>query len=182
MQRKNWFIMLAVLMISSLAIPVFAAEKGFSGKDKTFFKDAASGGMMEVQLGQIAKEKAQSQEVKDFASKMVTEHGKANEELKTLAQKKNMTVPDKLERKHKSMMDKVQKASGAEFDKKYMKHMVKDHTEDVKKFKEASQNVKDTELKAWADKTLPVLQQHLQSAKEIARKIGAEVDKDAGKM
>ena len=93
-----------------------------------------------------------------------------------------MTVPDKLERKHKSMMDKVQKASGAEFDKKYMKHMVKDHTEDVKKFKEASQNVKDTELKAWADKTLPVLQQHLQSAKEIARKIGAEVDKDAGKM
>ena len=120
------------------SLSAFAAEKGPSGADKDFFKKAASGGMMEVELGQMAQSKGQSQEVKDFGSKMVTDHGKANDELKSLAQQKQWTMPTKMERKHKSMVDKLTKASGPEFDKKYMTEMVKDHKKDVAEFQKAA--------------------------------------------
>lgn len=179
--RKGTFLAIMVgLLTLVFAIPLFAADKEPSGADKKFFKDAASGGMMEVQLGQLAKDKALSQEVKDFGARMVTDHGKANDELKQLAQQKKWTLPTKLERKHKSMVDKVQKASGAEFDKIYMKSMVKDHSKDVEEFRKATQKVKDPELKAWAEKTLPVLEQHQQMAKDLAAKVGVDMGK-AGK-
>ncbi|OGT97652.1 MAG: DUF305 domain-containing protein [Geobacteraceae bacterium GWB2_52_12] len=177
MLKKTWLGVLIGLLALGFAIPLLAAEKGLSGEDKKFFKDAASGGMMEVQLGQLAKDKAQSQEVKDFGSRMVTDHGKANDELKQLAQQKTWTLPTKLERKHKSMVDKLQKVSGTEFDKQYMKGMVMDHTKDVEEFRKATQKVKDPELKAWAEKTLPVLEQHLQMAKETAGKVGVDMQK-----
>lgn len=180
MRKSCWMAILVGLVGLVMALPLFAADKGLSGADKKFFKEAASGGMMEVQLGQLAKDKAQSQEVKDFGARMVADHGKANDELKQLAQQKKWTMPAKLEHKHKSMIDKAQKTSGPEFDKKYMEGMVKDHAKDVEDFRKATEKVKDPELKAWAQKTLPVLEQHLQSAKDIAGKLGVDVEK-AGK-
>ena len=176
MLKRTWLGLVIGLLVLGFAIPLFAAEK-LSGEDKKFFKDAASGGMMEVQLGQLAKDKAQSQDVKDYGARMVTDHGKANDELKQLAQQKKWTLPTKLERKHKSMVEKLQKVSGAEFDKQYMKGMVKDHTKDVEEFRKATQKVKDPELKAWAEKTLPVLEQHLQMAQETAGKVGVDMQK-----
>ena len=176
MLKRTWLGVLIGLLALGFAIPLFAAEK-LGGEDKKFFKDAASGGMMEVQLGQLAKDKAQSQEVKDYGSRMVTDHGKANDELKQLAQQKKWTLPTKLERKHKSMVDKLQKVSGAEFDKQYMKGMVMDHNKDVEEFRKATQKVKDPELKAWAEKTLPVLEQHLQMAMDTAGKVGVDTQK-----
>ncbi|GAB7025517.1 DUF4142 domain-containing protein [Geotalea toluenoxydans] len=173
--RVSIVLMVSLFLLGTVTMAAFAAEKGLAGKDKDFIKKAASGGMMEVELGQLAQSKAQSQEVKDFGSRMVTDHGKANEELKTLAQQKNVTLPTKLERKHKSMVDKLNKASAAEFDKKYMSDMVKDHKHDVEDFRKATQKVKDPEVKAWAEKTLPVLEQHLQQAQELATKVGAKV-------
>ncbi|MBT1071405.1 DUF4142 domain-containing protein [Pelotalea chapellei] len=180
MRKGTWLGILIGLLAIAFAIPLFAADKGPSGADKKFFMEAASGGMMEVQLGQLARDKGQTQDVKDFGSRMVTDHTKANDELKQLAQQKNWTMPTKLERKHKSMMDKMQKASGPEFDKQYMKGMVKDHTKDIEDFRKATEKVKDPDLKAWAQKTLPVLEQHLQLAKDTAGKVGADVGK-AGK-
>lgn len=180
MRKSGWLAILVGLVGLVMALPLFAADKGLGGADKKFFKEAASGGMMEVQLGQLAKDKAQSQEVKDFGGRMVADHGKANDELKQLAQQKKWTMPTKLEHKHKSMIDKVQKTSGPDFDKKYMEGMVKDHVKDIEDFRKATEKVKDPELKAWAQKTLPVLEQHLQSAKGIAGKLGVDVEK-AGK-
>ncbi|WP_243374202.1 DUF4142 domain-containing protein [Geotalea sp. SG265] len=175
--KKNRFSILLIvsLFLAFLATAALAADKGVAGKDKDFIKKAASGGMMEVELGQIAKSKGQSQEVKDFGNRMVTDHGKANDELKTLAQQKNVPLPAKLEHKHQSKVDKLNKASAADFDKKYMTEMVKDHKDDVEDFRKATQKVKDPEVKAWAEKTLPVLEQHLQQAKEVAQKVGAKV-------
>lgn len=174
-KRVSIILMISLFVLSTVTMMAFAADKGLAGKDKDFIKKAASAGMMEVELGQLAQSKAQSQEVKDFGSRMVTDHGKANEELKALAQQKNVPLPTKLEHKHKSMVDKLNKASGSDFDKKYMSEMVKDHKDDVDEFKKATQKVKDPELKAWAEKTLPVLEQHLQQAREVAPKVGAKV-------
>lgn len=177
MRKEKWLGVLVAFVALAFALPLFAADKGLSREDKKFFKEAASGGMMEVQLGQLAKDKAQSQDVKDFGSRMVTDHGKANDELKQLAQQKKWTLPTKLEHKHKSMVGKMQKVSGSEFDKKYMTGMVMDHAKDVEDFRNATQKVKDPELKAWAEKTLPVLEQHHQLAKETAVKVGVDLEK-----
>lgn len=165
-----WKALLTLFAFGIMTVPALAAEKYHMG-EKSFIKEAASGGMMEVELGQLAKEKAKSQEVKDFAQRMVTDHGKANEELKSLVGNK-MELPTKLEHKHKSMVDKLSKLTGDQFDKEYAKDMVKDHKKDVEKFRKESKKVKDPQLKAWIDKTLPVLEQHLQQAKEMAQKLG----------
>lgn len=176
--RKGFLVMLvaSLFAICTMTIPAFAAdEKGLSRTDKTFVRSAASGGMMEVQLGEMAAKNAKSQEVKDFGQRMVTDHGKANGELKTIATGKGVKLPAKMHMKHKRTVDELSKLTGDAFDKKYMQEMVKDHKKDVAKFKKASKNVKDPEINAWVVKTLPTLEQHLQQAKETAQKVGAEV-------
>lgn len=170
-----WMTLVSVFAMVCLALPAFAAEKGMARADKAFVKSAAGGGMVEVQLGELAAKNAASQEVKDFGQRMVTDHGKANDELKTLAANKNITLPTELKGKQKEKVDKMSKLTGADFDKKYMKAMVNDHVKDVKKFQKAAKEVKDPEINAFAAKTLPTLEQHLQMAKELAKKVGAEV-------
>lgn len=137
--------------------------------DRQFVMEAARGGMAEVELGQLASDKAQSDAVKQFAQRMVTDHGKANDELKALAQSKNITLPTELDAKHKSTKDRLSKLSGAQFDRAYMQEMVSDHQKDVSEFRKQSQSAKDAELKAWATKTLPTLQEHLQMAQAASR-------------
>ncbi|TSK03836.1 MAG: DUF4142 domain-containing protein [Geobacter sp.] len=169
-RRLVWMAVVSLFAFCSMLLPALAADK-LTMSEKSFVKKAASGGMMEVELGQLAKEKAKSQEVKDFAQLMVTDHGKANDELKTAVGNK-YKIPAKMELKHKAMVEKFQKTSADEFDKKYAEAMVKDHKKDVEDFKKASKKVKDPEIKAWIDKTLPTLEQHLQHAKDMAQKVG----------
>jgi putative membrane protein len=138
-----------------------------SEEDSKFSVEAASGGLMEVQLGQLAQQKASSQRVKDFGAMMVRDHSKANDELKSLAGMKNITLPPAPGEDHMEHIKKLSEKSGAEFDRDYMKMMVDDHQEDVDKFEKCSQDAKDADLKAFATKTLPVLRAHLDSAKAI---------------
>lgn len=178
MLRKLWVVtVLCFIAVAGFAVMSGAAEKSISSKDKKFVTKAASGGMMEVQLGTLAQQKAVSQEVKNFGSKMETEHGKANDELKNIAEQKKLTLPKEMERKHKSTVQKLDKKSGAEFDKAYMKEMVKDHIEDIEDFRKGSQEVRDPELKAWIDRTLPKLEEHLRMAKDTAAKVGVDMKK-----
>lgn len=173
--RKGFVLALASLFAICLTMPAFAADKGLAKADKAFVKNAANGGMMEVQMGQLAAKNASSQEVKDFGQMMVTDHGKANDELKSLAAAKELKLPTELKGMQKAKVDKLAKETGAEFDKKYMKAMVKDHKKDVEKFRKATKDVKDPEINAWAAKTLPTLEKHLQHAKEVAQKVGADM-------
>ncbi len=176
MRKSGW--VCAVILLASGVVSAYAADAQLSRSDKKFLEDAASGGAMEVQVGQLAEERAQSKDVKAFANRMVADHTKAGEELKALAQDKQITVPQKLESKDQSAVDRMSRASaGGNFDKTYMRDMVKDHTKDVAEFQKAAKNVKDPDLKAWADKTLPVLEQHLQQAREVAQKLGVKVAK-----
>ena len=153
------------------------AASALSTTDRAFLNEAAIGGLMEVQLGQIAQQKAESSDVKDFGSRMEKDHSSANSALEKLAAQKNITLPTELDTKHKMILNTLSYDSGAAFDKAYMRDMVKDHTEDVAKFKKASKSLKDPDLKNWATTTLPTLEQHLDLAKSTAEKVGASSTK-----
>ena len=149
-----------------------APQGSLAAADKTFMMKAARGGMAEVELGRLATEKASSADVKQFGQRMVDDHGKANDELKGLASQKNVTLPADLDAKHKATRDRLSKLSGAAFDKAYMADMVADHNADVAEFARVSKRAKDADVKAFAAKTLPTLQEHQRLAKEVAGKVG----------
>src|SRR5437764_4053895 len=129
-----------------------------SEKDKTFMKKAAKGGMMEVAMGQVAEQKAQSDDVKSFGKRMVSDHSKANDELKSIAAKKGVQLPSK-EHSGKWTSDKT-----------YMDMMIKDHEKDLAEFKEEASSGSDPDVKKFADDTAKIVQEHLDLAKEIQKK------------
>ena len=138
--------------------------------DSTFMKTAAMDGMAEVEHGQLAAQKAASDGVKQFGQRMADDHGKANAELKSLAAQKHVTLPAKLDAKHQAMHDKLAKMSGAAFDSAYMAHMVTAHKEAVALFQREAKAGSDAETKAFAEKTLPTLQEHLKMAQDVSVK------------
>jgi len=139
--------------------------------DTEFAVEVADGGMLEVQLGQLALTKASSAQVKEFAQTMIDDHSKANEELKTLAQQKNISIPGALSEENQKKYDDIAEESGADFDKAYCEFMVKDHKEDVKKFKDAADDAKDAEVKSWAAGKVPVLEHHLSMAETMEKAV-----------
>lgn len=143
------------------------SQKMAKSPDVAFAMKAAQGGLAEVQLGKLAAEKGGSPDVKSFGQMMVDDHSKANDQLKSVAEKQNITLPTTLAPKDQSLYDKLQGMSGADFDKTYVKAMVKDHQEDVKEFQKESQKGKNEEIKQFAATTLPVLQTHLDKIKQI---------------
>jgi putative membrane protein len=157
------------------------AGGAMSASDQAFAKEAATGGMAEVDLGKLAATKATNPDVKQFGQRMVDDHGKANDELKSWASQKNVTLPADLDAKHKSEHARLEKLSGDAFDRAYMAAMVADHNKDVAAFQRESQAAKDPDLKAWAAKTLPTLQDHQKSAKDINAKVQGTAAKSTTK-
>lgn len=136
-----------------------------------FLPEAAGGGLAEVQQGQLAQQKGNNQSVKNFGAMMVHDHTAANDQLKALATRRSLVIPDTLNSKHKKMVDDLSKKSGRDFDKAYMNAMVKDHQEDIKEFEAAEKKVSDTEVKSFISNTLPTLRMHLDSAKAIQKRL-----------
>jgi putative membrane protein len=137
--------------------------------DKKFLKDAALGGITEVELGNLAAQKASNADVKQFAQKMVDDHTKANDQLKQVATRNSIEVPAALDSKHQSRIDKLAKLSGEQFDKAYVKDQLKDHENDVREFQDEAQNGSDPNVKAFATTTLPTLQEHLEMVKNLKK-------------
>lgn len=153
-----------------------------SEKDQEFAVFAAQAGMLEVKLGELAEKKGNSAAVRKLGNHMVTDHTKANKELKELAGKKGIALPTALDAKHQEKYDMLAGKSGAEFDKAYSKCMVKDHKKVVSKFDAEASKGDDSELKAWAAKTKPTLEHHLHMSKETCetlKKDGGSKDKNA---
>jgi len=142
-----------------------------TGSDTNFATRAAQGGMAEVQLGKLAAERAASRDVKSFGERMVTDHTKANDELKSVAAKKGLTLPTSVDAKDQATYDRLSRLNGAAFDRAYIRDMVADHRKDVNEFKNEASNGADPDMKAFAGKTLPVLQEHLQLAENTESKI-----------
>src|SRR2546429_6019491 len=121
-------------------------SSSLSAKDKTFIHKAAKGGMMEVAMGTLAEQNGQSDDVKSFGKRMVTDHSKANDELKSIAQQKGIKLPTK---------EPTEKWSS---DKAYMTMMVKDHEKDLAEFQAEAKDGNDPDVKNFADKTAKVVQ------------------------
>jgi putative membrane protein len=132
--------------------------------DLEFILEAAQGGMGEVELGKVAAQQGTSDEVKKFGQRMVDDHSKGEEELKTMAQRRGITLPSELDSKDKALMTRLSKLHGSSFDRTYMRNMVTDHKQDVAAFRREATSGKDPEVKAWAAKMLPTLEEHLKEA------------------
>ena len=141
---------------------------GMTMSDEHFLKKAAQGGMAEVELGQLAVQKASSDQVKQFGQRMVDDHTKANDELKQVAEQEHVKLPTQPNAKDKATKERLEKLSGKDFDQAYMSDMVKYHKKDVAEFEHASKNAKDQAVKSFAEKTLPTLREHLNQAQQIA--------------
>ncbi|TMI94276.1 MAG: DUF4142 domain-containing protein [Bacteroidetes bacterium] len=157
---------------TTLANDTTTSAKTMIGVDATtsdFMVKVADVGMTEVKLGGIAQDKASSKRVKDFGEMMTKDHSKAGEELKSLAGRKKVTLPETIGEDHQKKIDDLSKKSGKDFDKAYIDAMVSGHQSAVNDFEKASNNTKDPDVKAWVDKTLPTLKMHLDSAKAIQK-------------
>ena len=176
--KKKFPMMLAVTAAGALVLAsaTAAGQTGSMSKsaDSKFVMDAAKGGLMEVEMGRMAADHATNPDVKQFAQRMVTDHTKANDELKSVASQKGITLPTTLDASAKAKMDKMSKMSGAAFDKAYMDDMVKDHKKDVAEFRKEANGGKDSDVKGFASKTLPTLEEHLKMAEDTHAKVAGK--------
>jgi putative membrane protein len=136
--------------------------------------EAARAGLFEVQAAELARSQATSPAVKDFAERIITDHGKANQELKRLAQKKDATLPTTLSSKEERGLDHLRKASVRDFDKVYAQHMVEEHQHDLNKFRRAAEHADDPDLKSFAQGASVVIEDHLLAAKDLQEFIRLE--------
>ena len=152
------------------AVPDLGVDAGQTYDDAEFAVQAAEAGLFEVQLGNIAADRANNQEVKDFAQQMIRDHGSANEELATLAGSKNIILPTALSRDNQEDLTKFNDLSAEEFDQDYIERMIEDHDRNIKLFERASSQSKDDAIRAFATKQLPILKKHLAHARTIDEK------------
>jgi putative membrane protein len=145
-----------------------------SSSDYKFAVDAFHANASEVELAQLAAQKATDPAVRQFAQRMIQDHTKANDQLKQILTQKGVTVPTPTSSSEQRELDRLQKLSGVDFDKAYMAHMVKDHKKDVKEFQKAANTATDTDIKAFAANTLPILQDHLKMAQDLDTTVKAE--------
>src|SRR5690606_17643661 len=154
--------------IAACALSGTALAADVGKADITFMTSAASAGMLELQASALAEKSAQAPQVKSFAQKMLADHGKADADLKVLAKSKDIQLPESMNKKQQGQLAELGKLKGSEFDKKYAQEIgVMAHEEAVALFTNASKNAADTDIKAFASKTLPVLQAHLEMAKQM---------------
>jgi putative membrane protein len=145
-----------------------AKGSSLSSAERKFLMTAAQHNMAEVEVGKMAEGKAASPEAKKFGQQMVQDHSKALDDVSQIAKAKSVSLPTEPDRAHKNEMRNLEKLSGANFDRKYMDSMVRDHQKDVKEFRKISKNAKDPDVRAHAEKTLPLLEGHLQMARQVA--------------
>lgn len=165
---RQIFAFYAILAVGVFVLNGFVTQ---ASNQDSFWNDAAQAGMEEVMLANLALQKSQNEEVKQLAQKVVDDHTAANNELKDLAASKSVTLPADVNAKQKAVYDKLNAMSGDAFDMEFVKTMVKDHEKAVSLFQKQSTGGKDAEVKAFAAKTLPTLQGHLEMAKSLSDKM-----------
>jgi putative membrane protein len=179
--------LLAATVIAAAALPSLAATSTRArrgqraGFDLTFVRQAARGGMAEVMHGRLASQKGANEDVREFGRRMVEDHTRANNELKSLAQRKGWRLPADPGPRHRRMQARLQRLSGARFDRVYMRHMVNDHRKTVALFERASRSAQDRDLRAWAAGKLPALREHLAMATDIYRQVGGQPGQRRGR-
>jgi putative membrane protein len=149
--------------------------------DQAFAKDAARGGLAEVKLGKLAEDHGSSEAVKTFGTRMVAEHTKAGDKLKEAAAQKHIALPADLAPKDQANYDRLLKLSGADFDRSYAQDMVKDHEQDLRDFQREANHGHDDLIRTFAAQTVPMIQQHLQQAKDMLKTVSPTTSRRSGK-
>jgi putative membrane protein len=147
--------------------PTMANQQSMA--DQSFVKKALEGGAAEVELGQLAQQKSQSEDVKQFGQKMVQDHTQLGDQMKPIAQQLGVKEPKGPSKKDKELIGKLEALSGPQFDEAYIQAMVKDHKQDLKDFKDAAQTAQNPNVKQAAQQGAGVISQHLQMIQQIAQ-------------
>ena len=158
---------LALAAAGVLGLAATQSMAALSKADQTFAEKAAAGGLAEVSMGQLAQQNGSSDQVKQLGGQMVTDHTKANQELQQIAQNENVTLPTEPDSKDQAVQKRLGDLKGTAFDSAYSKDMVRDHKQDIADFRKEARSGQDPALKAFAQKTLPVLQEHLRMAQAL---------------
>lgn len=174
--RFQCFAALAAFGILALGPAMAQSNQGanrLTTGDTTFATKAAQGGIAEVQTAQLAQQRSSNQDVKNFAQRMIDDHTKANDELKSIAEKDGLTLPTAMDAKQQATYDRLSKLNGAQFDRQYITDEIADHRNDINEFQHEASSGSNPQVKDWAQKTLPTLREHL----SLAEKTQANVKK-----
>jgi putative membrane protein len=144
-----------------------AKKSELNREDRGFLRDMLRADLAEVRAGKLAATRAVSTQAQEFAQHMVGEHGNRAEAARKLAKQKRVEAPSQPDKKHQAALKKLEGLKGPAFDKAYMQQMVRDHEDTLKLVQKAAKEAKDKDLKAAAEKSIPVVQQHLERAKLI---------------
>jgi putative membrane protein len=163
------FVALEACLFIVIGIAVSGAGAPTLFSDAEFAKKAAQGGVLEVKLGQLAQQKAESEAVREFGKRMENDHSKAGDNLKQVASLEQLPLPTDLDKMGQMEYDKLSKLSGADFDLAYTKMMVQDHQKDVAEFQKEVRSGQDEGIRNFAAQTLPAIQEHLQLIQKIQK-------------
>ncbi len=164
------FFGIIVALIALGLAPAFASAIS----DRDFVMKAADGDMLEVALGEMAEQHAASPDVKQFGQMMARDHTLASNKLLSIAKKDNLAVPRDMDMKEHAILQHLSGLKGRDFDRAYMKHMIEDHTADVRMFEQMAKEGANPDLKSYAEQTLPTLRKHLGMARDIYSRIERE--------
>ena len=159
-------------VVSGIGAQQSTTEAKLQRTDRNFVSKAVEDNREEVELGKLAQGKASSDAVKQFGQRMVEDHSAANQDLLQLAENKGMKLQDKAPKADREM-ERLAKLQGPEFDREYVRAMVKDHKQDVAEFRRMHSGAVDPNLKAWVDKTLPTIEDHLKTIEGIQAQMAA---------
>lgn len=174
MRVKGALLVAAALVLAAPSLMAQTEEKPADAAKK-IMKAVTQGSIMEVELGKVALEKGRTEEVRNFGSMMVKDHSEAIEKTRLVAQKKEIELPREMKQEQKDTVARISKLSGQEFDQAYMREMVIDHVKDVNEVRAAIPNLTEPDVKQWAEETLAVLDQHRETAKDVAQQVGVDV-------
>jgi putative membrane protein len=152
-----------------MSLPLMGQATAPATGDQAFVDMAAQIDMTEAHLGQLAAENAASQDVKDFAQMLVTDHTADYNTLTAAATKAGLTVPKGLDAKHDKMVAPFEKLHGKAFDARFSHAMVAGHEEAIKAYTKESTDGQNADIKAYATQTLPTLQKHLTGAQALGK-------------
>ena len=154
--------------------PTGAAAVSLTPFDREFLTDAARGSALEVQLGNIAAQKATNDDVKRFGQRMATDHSQGGQTIQQMASNLKFILPQDMSPEQKIEISRLENVSGKAFDRDYMKAMVKDHMKDLSEYERAATQATNAEIKQYASQALPMMRDHLKEAREIAGKLGVK--------
>jgi putative membrane protein len=162
---------LSAALVLSLAGYIGATQDTAKTGDRDFVKTVAENSLTEIKLGQLAQDQSASETIKKYGQRVMADHTKMTKELMPIAKSLNLTLPEKLDKKQQDWFDKLSKIKGADFDRAYVKDMISQHQEAIMKYEMEAKNSKNAEVKAWAEKWLPTVREHLKLAQAAAKEV-----------